>query len=787
MKSHYIALVAAALAIAACAKTVEQPEPEGAQLTIRAYQEGAAEQYAADQCATETKTTVQDGGTQVLWEPSDEIKVFFRGTGGRFISQNTQNDAVAEFSGTLNVLVGLNEGASGSNDLWGLYPYRSDATSDGNSVTTTLPAEQTGRPGSFAKNTHITLARSSSHDLAFYNVCGGVRFSLTQEGIKSVTFEGNNGETLAGILKLTFDGGVPAIQEVTGGEPVLTLNAPGGSFETGRWYYLEAIPVTLSGGFKMVFHKDGESAKLSSGSAVSIKRGKYGSLADADENLLFKENGGGETDPGSVIQFVDPIAKYACVEKFDTDGDGEVSYAEAAAATSLSGLFKDWNTVTSFEEIKYFTGVTSTEGVFNGMTKLESITIPDFITTLGTFQGCSSLKSAVLPSGLKSLPSYCFSGCSALTGIDIPSGITGIPQYCFNGCSALAGVEIPAGVKTIGNNAFSGCTALTTVILPSDLTTIPSNCFQNCSSLASINWPANLKTISGGAFGGCRFEKANFTLELPASVTTIGSSAFGYLHHIVIPSTTAVSIQSNSFTVGYTNLYVPAGMVEMYKVRTNWSNYADHIFPIGDYPREPPVSGIAANAVDLGLPSGLKWASWNLGASSPEEYGAYFAWGEIEPKWDYNWSTYKFELGTGYQGPFSKYVTNSNFGTVDNKTVLDPEDDAAHVNWGGSWRMPTLSEQQELLDNCTWTWTTQNGVNGRLVTSNTNGNSIFLPAAGGRNGTSLYDVGSNGFYRSSSLSTDYPGTACFVYFYSVNVYRSNHLRYYGFSVRPVSE
>ena len=190
-------------------------------------------------------------------------------------------------------------------------------------------------------------------------------------------------------------------------------------------------------------------------------------------------------------------------------------------------------------------------------------------------------------------------------------------------------------------------------------------------------------------------------------------------------------------------------------------------------------------AVDLGLPSGLKWASWNVGASAPEEYGDYFAWGETQPKDNYNWSTYKF--GTSSSGPFSKYNTSNSYGTVDNKTVLDPEDDAAHVNWGGSWRMPTDAEWTELSNNCTWTWTTQNGVKGRLVTSKTNGNSIFLPAAGYRRGTSLNSAGSSGSYWSSSLHTDYPYYPGDVSFDSGLVGSYDSSRYVGFSVRPVTE
>ena len=191
--------------------------------------------------------------------------------------------------------------------------------------------------------------------------------------------------------------------------------------------------------------------------------------------------------------------------------------------------------------------------------------------------------------------------------------------------------------------------------------------------------------------------------------------------------------------------------------------------------------------VDLGLPSGLKWATMNVGATKPEEYGEYFAWGETEPKTDYSWSTYKFELGTGKNGPLSKYVTNSSYGTVDNKTVLDPEDDAANVNWGGSWRMPTAEECDELINKCTWTWTTQNGVKGRLVTG-PNGKSIFLPAAGDRSGSSLNGAGSYGSFWSSSLYTDDPSGAWYVYFNSGNVGRgSTYTRFFGQSVRPVSE
>ena len=189
-------------------------------------------------------------------------------------------------------------------------------------------------------------------------------------------------------------------------------------------------------------------------------------------------------------------------------------------------------------------------------------------------------------------------------------------------------------------------------------------------------------------------------------------------------------------------------------------------------------------AVDLGLPSGIKWASHNVGAIKPEEYGGYYAWGETKEKVNYDLSTYKWCNGSGTT--MTKYCTDSYFGTVDNKTTLGPEDDVAHVKWGGSWRMPTLDEQKELLNNCTWTWATFNGVDGYNVTG-PNGNSIFLPAAGYRNGTSLYSSGSNSYYWSSSLYDGNSNRACYLVFYGSNYDWKYNVRSSGYSVRPVCE
>ena len=192
--------------------------------------------------------------------------------------------------------------------------------------------------------------------------------------------------------------------------------------------------------------------------------------------------------------------------------------------------------------------------------------------------------------------------------------------------------------------------------------------------------------------------------------------------------------------------------------------------------------------IDLGLPSGTLWATCNIGANAPEDYGDYFAWGETETKDTYNWETYIYAEGTSWQDPrLTKYCSVPDYGNngfTDVLTVLLPEDDAATANWGGDWRMPTREEWNELLENTTNTWTTQNEVCGRLFTAS-NGASLFLPAAGYRWDVGLDSTGDDSGYWSSSLYTDYPGDAWLFGFYSDGYDMDFYYRSLGFSVRPV--
>lgn len=195
--------------------------------------------------------------------------------------------------------------------------------------------------------------------------------------------------------------------------------------------------------------------------------------------------------------------------------------------------------------------------------------------------------------------------------------------------------------------------------------------------------------------------------------------------------------------------------------------------------------------VDLGLPSGTLWATCNVGANAPEEYGDYFAWGETEPKTNYDWSTYQY--GNGDHRQLTKYCSDAGYGYelfTDSLTVLMPEDDAATTNWGNGWHIPSLEQYKELLQNTTNTWITQNGVNGRLFTA-PNGNSLFLPASGFYNREELRGIGLYGSYWTSSLNTSYPCSAWIFAFNEDDCHKPMDCRdswsgrFYGRSVRAV--
>ena len=234
-------------------------------------------------------------------------------------------------------------------------------------------------------------------------------------------------------------------------------------------------------------------------------------------------------------------------------------------------------------------------------------------------------------------------------------------------------------------------------------------------------------------------------------------------------------LSGKSFTADVTGL----------KENTNYY-YRYRFVSMGTEQEQETVKSFTTTYVDLDLPSGLLWATCNVGADSPEDYGWYFMWGSVTEGGDPNCSWANCP-GNGGSSDYNATAFSTWRATHLTNNVLSPEVDAAHVNWGGGWRMPTEEEWRELYDNTTSTCTTENGVDGRKFTSKTDSSKyIFLPAAGNRGGTSLYSAGSYGYYWASSLNSSDPSKAYVMLLFSGGVSpQSNFNRCNGCTVRPV--
>jgi len=271
--------------------------------------------------------------------------------------------------------------------------------------------------------------------------------------------------------------------------------------------------------------------------------------------------------------------------------------------------------------------------------------------------------------------------------------------------------------------------------------------------------------------------KSRLTIGGGAYSSLLLGVCYGYYGYTELPTVNDMTVTSNEVDDEnfYTVKLVSPGFGTIYYRAYILIDGIPHYGAVKSFEREEPPH----EYVDLGLPSGTLWATCNVGASSPEDYGDYFAWGETKPKSNYSWSTY---FDTDDNGKtFKKYNNNGGL------TELQLEDDAATANWGSDWQMPSLAQIQELYNSSytTTEWTQMNGVNGRKITSKSNGISIFLPAAGCRGDTSLYFAGSGGRYWMRLLDTSYP-----IYAYGLDIFSGGIVwgydsRYLGRSVRPV--
>ena len=322
----YLALAAFALVIS-CTTVIEQesvmPEKATQELTITATTE----------MGIDTKTELSQTDGSVLWTPGDAISLFYgSGTNGGscFTSTATEKTAVTNFTGTIGVITGGAEISAEDTYFWGVYPYSPTASCDGSSVTMSLSATQTAMAGSFAPGTSPSLGRSQGLSMGFYNICGGVKFTVTHEGIKKVTLRSNGGEQIAGTAKVIFDdSGLPKVQEILSGTDEITLEAPEGQyFEVGQYYYIMMFPTKFNSGFTLTLETFTEETTIEKNNVINITRSYFGRMLNVDGNATYTQKTGN-------IPIPDANFKAYMVENFDTDSDGEISYEEALLITSI--------------------------------------------------------------------------------------------------------------------------------------------------------------------------------------------------------------------------------------------------------------------------------------------------------------------------------------------------------------------------------------------------------------------------------------------------------------------
>ena len=584
--------------------------------------------FYANSAENQTRTIRQDDGA-VWWDTDENIKVFCNGIAGKFTSENSEPSETATFTGGFASKITKDD--ISIHGIMALYPYQEDATCDGESITFTVPDIQVAAKGTFSKGQFPCIARSHDTSLSFYNVCSGIKFSVTNGDIRSVTFKANGGEHIAGLVEVDFlydDMPTPHIQE---GQSEITVYAPdNGYFEPGVFYYIIMLPPLppteiLWDGFTVTYNKDNISDSITINEKVQLPRSKFGIIEGKDEGLLF-------VDYEQPIEFADPVMKEQCVTAFDTNGDGELSYAEARAVTDLSKMVLTNKTFKSFDEFQYFTSVKRIPSyyfeysniksiilppsvtqinyrVFADCSNLTSIYIPDSVTTIdmyafyncssltridiphsvtsigdSAFQGCSSLTHIDIPRGVTRIGIGTFWGCSSLTNIDIPDSVTKIEMCAFYQCSSLTFIDVPDGVTSIGDSAFYECSSLTSIIIPDGVTSIGEGAFSDCSSLTSIIIPEGVTSIGDSAFESC---SSLASIVLPSSIATIGREAFyrcsGLSRVFVKSSIPPILLESwRGYDVFDRNaegrkIYVPSESLEAYKVADGWLTYADAI------------------------------------------------------------------------------------------------------------------------------------------------------------------------------------------------------------------
>ena len=513
-----------------------------------------------------TKTSMTEDNS-IVWTKGDQIAIFQGATvadtyqvkdqcdgtaSGIFTLVSDNSEVNGEFSSGMEIPANI-----------AVYPYSeglgcSSATVTDGGISATsytisgfqFPSVQQYLANSFPQESFAMVAVTSSmsdHNLRFRNVNGALKLQLRGKCVvKSIKLEGNDNEKLAGASSITAYPGttVPSIKFSSEATGAITLDCGEGvqlDPAVPTIFIISVPPTVFSKGFTVtVVDTEGTEMPVRASVSNEIKRSSILKMPVVTVPVVSAET--------ENIVFEDEVMKELCVKAFDTNGDGELSYAEAAAVTDLSKMTLTRKTFKTFNEFQYFTSVKTVPSSYFSTIGLREITFPNSITTIGdsAFKGCINLTAVVMNEGVKTIYSQAFRGCTKIKSIYLPESVTSIGSSAFYGCSSLTSISIPKGVTSIGYSAFDGCSSLTSISIPESVTSIESSAFYGCSSLTSISIPESVTSIGSSAFYGC---SSLTSINIPESVTTIGNYAFqncSSLTSINIPESVA-SIGSSAF------------------------------------------------------------------------------------------------------------------------------------------------------------------------------------------------------------------------------------------------
>ena len=755
------------------------------------------------------------------WNADDRIGIFNKNTyNQQYMFTGETGDNAGGFR-----KVDADKSVSGNpiSHVVSVYPYQDETKiTKSETLTLTLPENQCYEENGFGVGANTMVSVSDGNVLQYKNVGGYLVLKLYGEGVtvSSITLKGNGGEKIAGEATVTMSSdGTPStvLEKNSTGIITLVCDTPvqlGATEQESKLFWFVVPPMTFSKGFTItVEDPDGGPFVKSSSESVAIERNRLSRISPMEVGPNYNK---------VYVPFEDERFKRSCVSNFDTNNDGKISVIEAGKATTLS--VKN-SKITSLSGIEYFSNLTDLDCSNNRLKALDVSNNTNLKTLL-----CSGNQLTDLDVSNNILLKQLECNDNQLTSLDVSKNVKLTALHCENNQLNSLDVSKHTDLKELycENNQLNNL----------DVSRNTALTHLNCENthLASLNvssnlvlkelWCDNNQISSLDVHNNTELDFLNCTGNLLKSLDVSYNKALKWLWcsenqltSLDVSNNTRLlslyfwSTQLTSVDLSKNTKLMDLRCEDTLLTRLDVSNNKDlsglscydnpYLTEIWlsawqeisnlDYDEDIAFVRYKPEIVDMGL--SVKWASFNLGASRPEEYGDYYAWGETETYYGprtwregnedgYAWTTYKWRNGSN----LIKYNTSSSLGTVDNKTVLDPSDDAAHAALGGSWRMPTAEEFKELFEMCTYSWGSNYSRKGLWLTSKKNGKELFFPMAG-----CYYETGhaaeTQGLYWSSSLDPESPEHAFYIFLdssaKSKGVTSDAYYRFAGFSIRPV--